>query len=140
MRYLSIVLVLFMCSCSASWHVKRAQKKDPSIFVVDTIRTVDTIYFEVARIDTLFKYKFDTVEFWKDSVYVKYFYQREDSTVYLEVDCPDSQEIIKTNTVTNTITLQATFKEKAKYAGIGVGIFLAFCVLLYLVMKAVKPY
>jgi len=112
--FVIVVILLLLSGCSASWHVRKAQKKDPSLFVRDTVTTVDTVWIEVSKVDTLFKYQFDTVEFWKDSVFVKYFYQPIDSTVYIEVDCPDQQTITKTNTVTEVITLKPTLAQYLK--------------------------
>jgi hypothetical protein len=112
--FVIVVILLLLSGCSASWHVRKAQKKDPSLFVRDTVTTVDTVWIEVSKVDTLFKYQFDTVEFWKDSVFVKYFYQPIDSTVYIEVDCPDQQTITKTNTVTEIITLKPTLVQYLK--------------------------
>lgn len=109
-----LIVLLSLSGCSASWHVRKAQKKDPSLFVRDTVEIVDTVWIEVSKVDTLFTYKFDTVEFWKDSVFVKYFYQPIDSTVYIEVDCPDQQTITKTNTVTEIITVKPTLAQYLK--------------------------
>jgi hypothetical protein len=68
----------------------------------------------VTKVDTLFKYRFDTVEFWKDSIFVKFFYEPIDSLVYLEIDCPDNQVITKTETITETITLKPTIWEHVR--------------------------
>lgn len=118
MRYLILLFVL--TGCNANWHLQRAIKKDPFILVVDTVKMIDTVFVEVASVDTIFKYKFDTVEFWKDSVYVKYYYQVEDSLVYLEVDCPDKEVITDTKIITETIQLKASWKEKIRWIAIGV--------------------
>ncbi len=133
--FLIVVILLLLSGCSASWHVRKAQKKDPSLFVRDTVTTFDTVWIEVSKVDTLFKYQFDTVEFWKDSVFVKYFYQPIDSTVYIEVDCPDQQTITKTNTVTEVITLKPTFWQKVQYYIGGAIIVIILVVLLYFLKK-----
>lgn len=121
MRTFIVIFSLFLAGCSAGWHISRARLKDPSLFVtkIDTVR--DTIFVEVARIDTLFKVKTDTIEFWKDSVYVKYFYERQDSTVYIEIDCPDSEIITNTITEVETIIIKPTFWEQFKYALFAIG-------------------
>jgi len=130
----SIIFALVVTGCSASWHIKTAMRKDPSLFKKDTVVRVDTIWREVVKIDTLFKYKFDTVEFWKDSIYVKYHYSYIDSLVYLEIDCPDSEVITKTNTITETITIKPTFWEKVQQAVYGVVIL----TLMYLAVRIFK--
>lgn len=127
---IAFLAIILLSSCSARWHVKKAMKLDPSIFVtkIDTIR--DTVYIEVASIDTVFKYNMDTVEFWRDSVYIKYHYSYEDSLVYIEVDCPDNETITITNTITETITLKPTFLEKVQWFGYAV-----IAILLFMVVK-----
>lgn len=107
-----LTFLLLLSGCSANWHMKKALKKDPSIVEIKTVKVVDTVFIEVEKIDTLFKYKFDTVTFWKDSIYVKYFYQTQDSLVYLEVDCPDNEVITNTVTETKTIVIKPTLWEK----------------------------
>lgn len=111
-KLLIIVIGLMLSSCSASWHIRKAQKKDPSLFTTEIVKYVDTVIVEVPKIDTLFKYEFDTVEIVMDSIQVKYFYQTKDSTVYLEVDCPDNKVITETVTKTETIIVKPSFKEK----------------------------
>lgn len=111
-RIIYIFLFLILTSCSASWHIRKAQRKDPALFATKTIIHVDTFIVEVPRVDTLFKYKHDTVEFTIDSIQVKYYYQTVDSTVYLEIDCPDSEVVTKTVTKTETIIIKPSFKEK----------------------------
>lgn len=111
-KLIIIIACLILTSCSASWHIRKAQKKDPSLFITEVVKVIDTVIVEVPRIDTLFKYEFDTVEIMIDSIQVKYFYQTKDSTVYLEIDCPDNEIITNTVTKTKTIIVKPTFKEK----------------------------
>ena len=74
MRICSIILICFLCSCSAKWHYKKAIKKGLEITTkTDTIRitTIDSI--PVIQHDTIVYQKFftskDTVIYYKD-VYV----------------------------------------------------------------------
>ena len=126
-----VLVCLFLTSCSAQWHLRKAISKDSSIFTADTVNTVDTVFLTVPKVDTVFKYRFDTVEFWKDSVRVKYFYQVEDSLVYLDVECPDNKVITKTNTVVNTVYLKPTLMQKAELFGGGILCFLFVIALVY---------
>ena len=128
MNKLAVLSVLFLFGCSASWHYRTALRKDPSLIVRDTIVKYDTIIVEVAKVDTIFKYKMDTVTYWQDSIFVKYHYSYKDSLVYIEVDCPDEKEIIRTEYITNTITLEPTLKDRFKIAlySIGALIIIAF--------------
>lgn len=94
--YLSLAFVLW--GCSAQYHIKRARKLAPEYFTtkVDTVR--DTIFIEVAAVDTVFNYKFDTVEMWLDKTYVKYNYDTITNNVFIEVDCPDDSVVVETIT------------------------------------------
>ena len=121
----TIVFLLFMlifislCSCSASWHIKRAMVKDPSMFK-DTVRVekIDTILIETPKVDTLFKQQRDTlIEYIQGDVKIKYLWNTKTDSVYIEADCPD-QEIIE-RVVTKTvppIVLKPTFWQQARWA------------------------
>jgi len=118
MKFKSILisfLVLTLCGCSASWHVKRAMRLDPSLFTtkIDTVR--DTIFIEITKVDTLFSYEYDTVEMYLDSVYVKYHYDTLEKKVFIEVDCPDSEIITETITKVETIVIKPSFWETIRY-------------------------
>jgi len=102
-------------SCSASWHINRAIKKDPSI--LDTTRVVkrDTVIVPVTSVDTLFKLQRDTLVQYiqKDSlnkeVIIKYRYNTVTDSVFIEVDCPDCNEM--TTTITETVTIKPTLRD-----------------------------
>ena len=112
-----MALVLSLCSCSANWHIRKAKKKDPSLF--DTVETVDTVVLEVPKVDTLFKQVRDTlIEYiQKDSigqeVKIKYLYNTVTDSVFIEVDCPDPEIITKT--VTNTVEIKPTIWQQIKW-------------------------
>ena len=99
-RFLKLSLILFLAymllGCSASYHIKRAKKLAPEYFTtkIDTVR--DTIFIEVAKVDTLFKYIFDTVEMYLDRTFVKYHYDTLQNDVFIEVDCPDDSVVTET--------------------------------------------
>jgi len=105
-----------LCGCSAQYHLRKALKKDPSIVVNDTVVTVDTVWRQIQRVDTVFKYDYsDTVVFInKDSVVVKYFHSHTDSLTYIEADCPDCPEITEKETVTKTIKVEPTIWQQIK--------------------------
>jgi len=131
MQYIKyLILIILFSSCSANWYLRKAVFKDPEIIKVETVKVIDTVFVEIEKIDTLFRYKFDTVEFWKDSVYVKYFYETKDSTVYLEVDCPDNAVITETTTKTKIIKQYPTFRQKIFYG------FLTFIALFMITLIA----
>lgn len=86
--------------CSASYHVKKAIKKNPLAFHADTLTVSDTIIIEVPKVDTVFTYRFDTVEYIKNRVKIKYHYDTLTKNVFIEADCPDDAVIYKTKTIT----------------------------------------
>jgi hypothetical protein len=47
---LFVLILLIFCSCSAQWHLKKARAKDPSIFEVQTITTIQTIKTPLAEL------------------------------------------------------------------------------------------
>ncbi|MCR9252276.1 MAG: hypothetical protein NXI20_17760 [bacterium] len=108
---------ILMCSCTDRWIINKAQKR--GLILRDTVVTYDTVIVEVNQVDTLFKYNYDTVEYWQDSVYVKYHYDTLDETVYIEVDCPDCEEITKTVKLP-PVLVKPSFWEKLEYIGGGV--------------------
>lgn len=125
-----IAALVALMSCSASYHIKRAKMKDPSLFVKDTIIQIDTIWKVVKKVDTAFKYQYDTVFFVKDSVKIKYYYSYKDSLVYIEADCPDCPSTVKTETITETVFVEPTLWDKIKLGLQGAGLltFVAFVI------------
>lgn len=136
-NYSLCILIVILTSCSASWHIRTAMRKDPSLFHKDTIVRVDTVWKEVVKVDTLFKYKFDTVEYWKDSVFVKYHYSVQDSLVYLEVDCPDNEVITKTEIVTEIIKIKPTLTEKLESGVYFIIVFGLLLILVYFLLRLI---
>lgn len=77
-KLLLIISVLVLSSCSASWHLKKACEKDPSICKSDTIVKVDTVtqydttYIETTADTTFDAEKTDSVVLQKGDLSVKY--------------------------------------------------------------------
>jgi len=100
---LAILSLGYMFSCSGQYHARKALKKGIQIVKTDTVVRIDTVWRTVESVDTVFKYEFDTVIYYQDSVLIKYFYRTQDSLVYIEVDCPDCPEITKETEINNIV-------------------------------------
>lgn len=125
-----ISLIVAMCSCSPSWHLRRAMKKDPSIFQ-DTARSVQSLKLQAATLETPelnhcfdrniewvlpreYEYKGEKIN---DSIIVKCVPARvSGSNASLEVEC---DPVIITEQLP-PIILEPTFWQKAKYGVIAV--------------------
>ena len=132
---ISVLAIILLSGCTASNLIRRAKRKDPSLFTVqiDTVR--DTIFVKVASIDTVFKYNFDTVEYWQDKVFIKYHYNTLTNNVFIEADCPDQEIITEYITKSEIVTLEPTLKDKllgGVYIGLGI---LGFFVIGYFINK-----
>jgi len=88
MRFLWLVgLALLVQSCGASWHLKRAIAKDPTI-LADTIVRVDTtvVTQSISVADTLVVRDTITREIVRDGVQIKV--KRIHDTIRVDVVCP----------------------------------------------------
>lgn len=110
MKYLIIILLL--CSCSARWHVRQAEKhlrkaefKGAQV-KYDTVFVHDTIVTQHVTVDTVFKSSVgDTVLIEKEKLKIKYVRLPGDS-VFIEGECkPDT--IIREIPVTITKEIKA---------------------------------
>lgn len=70
---LSLFLSVFMLSsCSATWHLNRAVKKDPSLLKTQVIKITDTLVTPpIILRDTVSFFKTDTVTVQKDKLVIK---------------------------------------------------------------------
>lgn len=90
--YLLIISVL-LSSCSATWHLKKAIKKDPSILQTDTIAIVDTVVTPpVTLTDTVTLKKRDTIFYEKDRLKLKIV--RSFDTIKVDAVC-ESDTVIR---------------------------------------------
>jgi hypothetical protein len=125
---------LFCGGCSASYHAKRALKKNPHAFKSDTTIVIDTVVVDVPEVDTVFMFKHDTVEMFVDRVKIKHHYNPVTKEVYIAADCPDQETIIKTETITETVIIEPTRWDKIKS-----GLFIAVVLLtIFGLIRAVR--
>lgn len=105
MRYL--LLVLLLSSCSATWHLKRAVKKDPSILLeqvvkIDTFVVRDTFVYH--RVDTT--ELIDTITIDTGSVQVQIIREHDVIRTFIK-QSPDTAYI----TITKTLPPSVIYKE-----------------------------
>ena len=82
------IAILLLTSCSASWHLKRATKKDPSLLLSrDTVLVHDTQLVTKERMltDSFFTTCYDTVVMEDSFVYTKVI--RRDNVVKVYTKC-----------------------------------------------------
>ena len=110
------ITALMMSSCGASWHLKRAIAKDPTI-ATDTIVRVDTTIVTNERIvvDTLIVRDTITREIVRDGVRVRL--QRIHDTIRVDVLCPSDTvrivaEIPVDRIIYKTETAKRSFMDK----------------------------
>jgi len=122
-----------MLSCSASWHIRRAHQKDPSLFSDTTkVEKIDTLKIVSPPVKTSFLQRRDTliIRHQKDSaekeVEIRYRWNTETDTVEIQADCPDPEIITKTITKTNTIIKKHNYWKM--FWGFPIGVKLLFII------------
>ena len=94
-----IVTALMIESCGASWHLRRAIAKDPTIVQTQMVR-VDTTIITPERIvrDTIVTNAVDTIELVRDRVRIQLV--RRFDTIAVNVECPsDTIRVVQTASV-----------------------------------------
>lgn len=87
-------MIVLLQSCSATWHLNNAIKKDPTILKKDTVTVVDTVVTAPVTVrDTVTLSKRDTVTITKDKITVKIV--RSFDTLSIEAECA-SDTIVRT--------------------------------------------
>ena len=106
MKKILIILTILLSGCSANWYLDKAIKKNPDIIQRDTVVSRDTVWREVAVVDTVVNFSYDTVQIeLPGEVFVKYRVDTVEKRIEFQVDCPDCPE------VTETVTLPQVVKE-----------------------------
>lgn len=94
-----MLTALMIESCGASWHLKRAIAKDPTIVQTQVVR-MDTTIITPERIvrDTIVTNAVDTIELVRDRVRIQLV--RRFDTIAVNVECPsDTIRVVQTASV-----------------------------------------
>ena len=132
---LGVLAAIILSGCSASNLVKRAERRDPSIFE-ETVRVeTDTLVVEVEVVKE--KIVFDTLveivqldPITKKETIIKYRIQNDT----IMIDCPDNEVVTVVEYRDKIISLKPTIKEKlfgGVYLGIGIIVFAVFIIVLF---------
>jgi len=132
---LGVLAAIILNGCSASNLVKRAERRDPSIFE-ETVRVeTDTLVVEVEVVkekivlDTLVEIvQLDPIT--KKEIVIKYRIQKDS----IMIDCPDNEVVTVIEYRDKIISLKPTLKEKIAggiYLGIGIIVFAVFIIVLF---------
>ena len=94
MKWVKLILLSLLTSCSAQWHLATAVKKDPTILEKDTLVVQDTVVVPpVVITDTVTTKQHDTIVVQKDRLRVR-IVKRLD-TLIIEGECA-SDTIVRT--------------------------------------------
>ncbi len=94
MKWVKLIVLSLLTSCSATWHLNQAVKKDPRILERDTLVVQDTVVVPpVVITDTVTTRQHDTIIVKKDKLRVR-IVKRLD-TLIIEGQC-DSDTIVRT--------------------------------------------
>ncbi len=94
MKWVKLIVLSLLTSCSATWHLNQAVKKDPRILERDTLVVKDTVVVPpVVITDTVTTRQHDTIVVEKDRLKVR-IVKRLD-TLIIEGQC-DSDTIVRT--------------------------------------------
>ena len=123
----AFLAVLVLGSCSASWHVRKARKLDPTLFEQTITTTTDTVTIEVPtvrekiQIDTLIEIvQLDPIT----NIETVIRYKIEKDSIF--IDCPDNEVITVVETRTEVITLEPTFWQRVQWFAYSLGAVLVF--------------
>jgi hypothetical protein len=89
-----LTLLLLLTNCSATWHLKKAVQKDPTILEKDTLVVKDTVVVPpVVTTDTVTLSQHDTITIQKDRLKVQLV--KVNDTVIINAECA-SDTIVRT--------------------------------------------
>ena len=130
-RNIFLALVVLLTSCSSSWHLKQAIKKDPSI-LKDSIVQIDTLLIsqEVRFTDTLRIETLDTIRIEKERLRIEI--MRVKDTFFIDAICEaDTIRLVEEIKVPQYIEKDLTFFEKYGF----IAFIVAFILVLIMVLR-----
>lgn len=108
-RWTSLLLVSALTSCSATWHLERAVKKDPSVLEKTTVVVTDSIVLPPVTIkDTVILKEHDTIRLVNDKLRVQIV--KVNDTITIDAIC-------EADTVISIVEVpvdRVVFKERVK--------------------------
>ena len=134
-KFAVVVTALMMQSCSASYHLKRAIAKDPTIRQ-DTIIKVDTtiVTNEVNVVDTLVVRDTIVREINREGVKIKI--QRIHDTIRVDVVCPPDTIRITQDIPVETIVYKEAPRKRSVYDHIEMIVFMILLISLALMVRS----
>ena len=130
-RNICLVVLVLLSSCSSSWHLKRAIKKDASI-LKDSIVQIDTLLIsqEVRFTDTLRIETLDTIRIEKERLRIEI--MRVKDTFLIDARCEaDTIRLVEEVKVPQYIEKDLTFFEKHGF----IAFIVSFVLVLIMILK-----
>lgn len=132
-----IIAILLLTSCSASWHLKRAIKKDPSLLKGrDTVLVHDTQFITKQHVltDSFFTTCYDTITMQDSFVYTRVV--RHDNVIKVYTKCK-SDTIHITTKIPYKVAPTVSYKNDPfwKSLSIALGTLLLLIIILRFVLK-----
>jgi hypothetical protein len=131
------VAILLLTSCSATWHLKRAIKKDPSLLKgVDTVLVHDTQFVTEEHVltDSFFTTCYDTVIVEDSIIYTKVI--RRDNVIKVYTKCK-SDTVRITTKIPFKLPPTVTYKNDPfwKSLAVALGTLLLLIIIIKFVLK-----
>ncbi len=135
---LTIIILMLLLGCSASWHVRQAVRKDPGMFKdTVTVVTVDTLRIDVPVVEWRDRLKRDTlVEYRQGDVVIRYRYSTLTDTLVVEADCPDKEVVTRTETNTvPPVVVEEGWRSRLFWLLASIGMVLLVGLVIFMILR-----
>lgn len=109
MRWTLLLLVSVLSSCSASWHLERAVKKDPTVLEKQNVTVIDSIVLPPVKVrDTVVLKEHDTIRLVNEKLKVQIV--KVNDTITIDATC-------ESDTIVSIIEIpveKVVYKERVK--------------------------